>query len=268
MTMGATQMFSAERRLLEAKRGRNSGDDASSVSNAEVLMTLNKLRAEMMDMARVLAPQHMPAINELREAVQLGKAELAEATAMPESVDVSLEIKASEVKLLKTELRAMTICIEQTKREISGFQTGSEQHDHLEIASLELDAIVNSTERATDTILSSVELIEDISRQIRVISANPHVDSMVDEISATVLKVFEACNFQDITGQRISKVVSTLQYIEQRVRAMVSIWGAEEVFNAAPLLEVVKVKDDRSLLNGPQLNNAGISQDDIDQMFL
>lgn len=262
-------VFSAERKLIEKKLQQNGAGGASQHSSAEVLLAIDKLRHEMMDIARVLAPQHMPAISDLRETVQRQKVDAEESPEERQQVEISLEMKASEISALKTELRAMTICIEQTKREISGFKAGEKDQDHLEIASLELDAIVNSTESATDTILSSVEYIEEVARGIGAIASNAHIDSMVEDISATILKIFEACNFQDITGQRIAKVVSTLQYIENRVHAMVGIWGVDEISNAPPLSDkAVCLNDDRSLLNGPQLNNSGISQDDIDMMFL
>ena len=267
--MAGSVMFSAERKLLEKKLRQNGAEGTLPQSNAEVLVAIDKLRHEMMDIARVLAPQHMPAISDLRDAVQQHKADAGAGSEEQEQVEVSLEIKASEISALKTELRAMTICIEQTKREISGFKAGAKDQDHREIASLELDAIVNSTESATETILSSVEYIEEVARGIGAIASNPHIDSMIEDISSTILKIFEACNFQDITGQRIAKVVATLQYIESRVHAMVCRWGEDEISNAPPLSsEVVSINDERSLLNGPQLNNSGISQDDIDMMFL
>ena len=77
--------------------------------------------------------------------------------------------------------------------------------------------------------------------------------------------MFEACNFQDITGQRISKVVKTLQFIEERVNKMIEIWG-EEGFT-----DVKQDQEERdaeaALLNGPQLANQGVSQADIDKLF-
>jgi len=43
------------------------------------------------------------------------------------------------------------------------------------------------------------------------------------------VQVFESCNFQDLTGQRISKVVATLKFIETHIIKMMDIWGGIEV---------------------------------------
>ena len=45
-----------------------------------------------------------------------------------------------------------------------------------------------------------------------------------------MIKIFEACNFQDLTGQRITKVVGTLKFIETHIVRMMEIWGGLEAF--------------------------------------
>ena len=78
--------------------------------------------------------------------------------------------------------------------------------------------------------------------------------------------MFEACNFQDITGQRITKIVNTFKFVEARINSMIEIWGADAIASVEP-----KVTDDgdpdAALLNGPQLGDGGINQDDIDKLF-
>ena len=89
------------------------------------------------------------------------------------------------------------------------------------------------------------------------------------EIQDRVVKVFEACNFQDITGQRISKVVNTWKFIEGHVDQMMAIWGGIDAFKEfIPEAPPEKTGDD-ALLNGPKLDDdAGhVSQDDIDALF-
>ena len=43
-----------------------------------------------------------------------------------------------------------------------------------------------------------------------------------------LLSGYTACSFQDITGQRTEKVVNVLRFIEQRINAMIEIWGVED----------------------------------------
>lgn len=49
-----------------------------------------------------------------------------------------------------------------------------------------------------------------------------------------IVRIFEACNFQDLTGQRITKVVRALSFIEERVDAMMGVWHKRE-FETMPL---------------------------------
>jgi len=85
-----------------------------------------------------------------------------------------------------------------------------------------------------------------------------------------VTNIFEASNFQDITGQRINKVVKTLKHIEAKIDALVEAMG-EEADGAqgtkAPATDMSEPADDETLLNGPQLPEAAIDQDEIDRLL-
>ncbi len=85
------------------------------------------------------------------------------------------------------------------------------------------------------------------------------------ELDASVVAT-EACNFQGITGQRINKVVKTIRFIEEKILAMINIWGAE-AFIDLPVASDPSADADDSLMNGPQLQNQGITQDEINALF-
>ncbi len=78
--------------------------------------------------------------------------------------------------------------------------------------------------------------------------------------------VFEACSFQDITGQRITKIVGELKYIDERLSKMIAIWGPEGLQDE-PIQPAVHVTPEGEKLEGPALAGQGVSQDDIDKMF-
>jgi chemotaxis protein CheZ len=84
-----------------------------------------------------------------------------------------------------------------------------------------------------------------------------------------VISIFEACNFQDLTGQRISKVMATMKFIENHITIMMDIWGGVDAIRS----HVPPMADGREgnarLLNGPKLDgDAGhASQNDIDALF-
>jgi len=174
--------------------------------------------------------------------------------------DEDLEVRIEITRLVKE--------IGKTKSELASLRhpMADEEGDKILTATNELDAIVEATEKATDEILRSSEEINEILEKLR---GDGDVDeehrAAFDMIEARTIAILEACNFQDITGQRINKVVTTMQFIEERVKAMIDIWGVD-AFAHLPLPEVEHIDEDAALLEGPQLEN-GLTQDDIDAMF-
>jgi len=88
-----------------------------------------------------------------------------------------------------------------------------------------------------------------------------------DKVREIATRIYEACNFQDITGQRITKVVRTLKHIEDKIEALLSAFG-DGVRSTAPNTEgTLPSNDDRRLLHGPQLPEDANRQDEIDAIF-
>jgi chemotaxis protein CheZ len=133
-----------------------------------------------------------------------------------------------------------------------------------------LDAIVENTEAASNTILESVEEIDAIVSQMRR-DGDAARNSVCDQITVRINQVFEACSFQDLTGQRITRVVKSLAFVEARVNSMVRMWGKDElarvVGDIALDQEGVKPDKDLDLLHGPQRASEAITQADIDKLF-
>ena len=95
----------------------------------------------------------------------------------------------------------------------------------------QLDAIVGPTKEATNTIMEAMENNDEILTRLREgITDADHLAGL-DRIAANGAAVFEACSFQDITGQRVSKVVKSVSYVEQRINALIEIWGKDELEN-------------------------------------
>jgi chemotaxis regulatin CheY-phosphate phosphatase CheZ len=139
--------------------------------------------------------------------------------------------------------------------EIAKVQVDKIKGEKLPSAGEELDAIVQSTEEATNTIM---EAAEDI------MGGDPSDPEAFKALADDAcMKIFEACSFQDITGQRITKVVTTLSYIEERISQFVNIAGD---ITSAPDDEEAPTGD-AALLAGPQLAGEGVSQSDVDAMM-
>ncbi|MCW0182797.1 protein phosphatase CheZ [Zavarzinia sp.] len=155
------------------------------------------------------------------------------------------------------EFRELSDYIAKARGEIASLRPGDLQHERLPRAGRELEAIVRSTEDATNKIMAAAESI---------MAASPaDGPAYTDLVSARCMEIFEACSFQDITGQRISKVVDTLTYIEDRVSRLKNALGAE--LADAPQAPGEARTGDSALLNGPALDGEGIAQDEVDKLM-
>ena len=94
---------------------------------------------------------------------------------------------------------------------------------HFDSMSDQLDAIVKATEDATNTIMEMMEKNDDIISKLKETITDDEQVKLLDQIAANGAEVFEACSFQDITGQRITKVVKSVTYVEDRVNALISV---------------------------------------------
>jgi len=81
--------------------------------------------------------------------------------------------------------------------------------------------------------------------------------------------VFQACSFQDLTGQRITRLVKSLAFIEERINAMIRVWGRDEISKVIDEVKQVEQEKtaDEMLLHGPQSESRAIQQDDVDKLF-
>ncbi len=170
---------------------------------------------------------------------------------------------------LKVELDLIHDAITRTKQEIAALHGKS--FDGAEMARMtgELGAVVGGTEEATQQILEATEAIDQAATALAKVTSPDQQRLLSEEIQERVVSIFEACNFQDLTGQRISKVMATMKFIEHHITVMMDIWGGVDAIKAhAPGAVDDRVGDAR-LLNGPKLagDTGHASQDDIDAMF-
>lgn len=155
------------------------------------------------------------------------------------------------------ELGALHAIIEETLHGAGVPGAADITDKHIPTATDELDAVVSATAEATGTIMDSCEALDEIAAQMG--------GEYADKISENVTKIYEACSFQDITGQRISKVVAALKSIEEKVSGLMNVLG--DGAGTASEDSAGSGRDDDGLLNGPQLPGGGISQDDIDKLL-
>ncbi|QGZ37500.1 chemotaxis protein [Stappia indica] len=160
---------------------------------------------------------------------------------------------------ITAELTAIADEISRLKVEIVNLRPNDMKNNQIPEAGRELDAIVESTESATHTIMEAAETI--------MAADDMDHDAYQALVNDKMIEIFEACAFQDITGQRISKVVSALNAIDSRVSAFVERLRIAES-DDAPQEETDEERRRRDLiLHGPQHAGEGVSQADVDSML-
>jgi len=166
-----------------------------------------------------------------------------------------------------SELVEMSEAIARTRREIAQIRPPQQFDKQLTNATEELDHIAEATEKATSEILSAAEDVQEVAWTLR---EQGVAAEMCERIDQRAIEIYTACSFQDITGQRTSKVVRALHLIEQRINAMIEIWGVDDIAfkvdDAAAKMEHF-VQEDAALLDGPQPHGGGLKQDDVDKMM-
>lgn len=180
------------------------------------------------------------------------------------------DLTASEAALL-AELEGLGRTVAAAKAEIAALRVDDVTHGHIPTATDELDAVVEHTANATNEILDACETLE------RLAPALPKEAGA--QVEAQVTRIYEACSFQDITGQRIGKVVNALKAIESRVLEVTGRYGspADGAHPSSPPTPILAVRQDggregartegERLANGPQLPGGGSSQADIDALL-
>lgn len=163
---------------------------------------------------------------------------------------------------LYRELEALAQYIQDAKKELASLRPADIRDQHIPTATDELDAVVGATEQATFAIFDACDAIGVIAGRIDGENAAQLTDATT--------RIFEACNFQDITGQRITKVVRALKHIEAKVDALVAFFGDEMTHVTPPPVDEAPAESrdpDKDLLHGPQMPGNAIDQDEIDRLL-
>jgi chemotaxis protein CheZ len=184
---------------------------------------------------------------------------LADVVALAEITAQSLQsVFETMDSAVHRELRDIADYIKAMKAEIAGLHFNELKHTRLPAAGQELDAIVKATEAASNTIMECAEAV------LAGDAGDPAFKAMVDE---KMLIVFEACSFQDITGQRVAKVIETLKHIEARVARFSDALRSRDTGRFVSEEERASAeRKERLILHGPPLDG-GDRQGEIDRLL-
>ncbi len=167
----------------------------------------------------------------------------------------------SEQNHVKAELKNLVDYIEKAKEGIVSIRPKTLSARDIPGATDELDAVVDATEEAAGKIMDAADELNVIAEKAD--------DKIAEKLMDLSTRIFEASSFQDITGQRVNKVVTVLRLLEEKLAALADTIGDTEV-DAKTDIEYTKegdIIDDKALLHGPQLEGDGNSQDDIDALL-
>ena len=167
---------------------------------------------------------------------------------------------------LEENLNALFRYVDRVRVEIASLNKSGNGDDQFMTMSHQLDGVVEATKEASDRIMDAVEKSNDASGMLRDLLTDPAQMELLDRIADSNNVVCEACAFQDLTGQRVTKIVKSVCYVEDRVTALRAIWGDREL-DAVDLGPKDERTEDEKLLNGPQMSAEAISQDEIDKLF-
>jgi len=188
------------------------------------------------------------------------------------SAKKSKKVKFSKAELeIMSELTHLADYIHKAKAEIGLICPQDVKNDFLPSAKDELDAVVEAAAVATHAIMDACEIVENVMGDVSAETSGKLMDATT--------KIYEACTFQDITGQRINKVVNTMHHIEHRIDALMETFGDEAYLAkqadrspSAPAKTTDETEadgkiSDEELLEGPQLGSKAKNQSEIDDLL-
>ena len=232
------KIFRIEEGARRHVAGVAAGDAAGAQQHREFMTELQALR-------ELIGPR--AAVD--RDALERARAQIAEAQAY------------------KHELGLIHAAVERTRNEMSALVPEAPGSEQTARARRELAAIVGGTERATQSILQAAEEIDQAANILSASVEGSHDQGLAHDIQDRVVQIFEACNFQDLTGQRVDHVVTTLKFVEEHIARLMAIWHGIEQFK--PVVFGEEAGGDGRFLNGPKLpeDRGHSTQDAIDNMF-
>jgi chemotaxis protein CheZ len=124
----------------------------------------------------------------------------------------------------------------------------------------ELLAVTDGTEQATQKILAAAEEIDQLANNLSAALKGKIEQGLAQDIQDLVIRIFEACNFQDLNGQRVDKVMTTVKFIEDHITS---------VLDEIKTMSTLTSADGAQYLHGPRLEHdtGHVSQLDIDAIF-
>ena len=165
-----------------------------------------------------------------------------------------------DLERLSREIAAVGQYVSRMKREIGALRPNEIYRDHLPSAHGDLNSIREATASSANSIMSAAEGILAIEA--------PTFEAYRAEVEEKVMQIFEACTFQDITGQRVARVNEMLGQIEKRLQRFALAVKASDARGGYDREAIMReARREVLIVEGPQNATAGIDQGAIDKLF-
>lgn len=198
--------------------------------------------------------------NLMSQRQQKGELSLEDVGAILQQVATDISPCTSEMDgFLRNEISRMADYIDQAKKELADMTKNGKENSNASDVSEQLDAVVKATEHASNEIMNVADAIQATATGIG--------GEKEQQLMDAATRLYEACSFQDLTGQRISKVISIITYMDEKLHSMTRLFSKVDNGEASNLSHnVIEGQfNEKDLLNGPQLNQP--TQADIDALF-
>jgi chemotaxis protein CheZ len=169
--------------------------------------------------------------------------------------EVSAEVSAS-VQLLGMSEENLASQISSVHERIAGMISAPQPGNRT--SGQELEAVVQATEAAANTILEAAEAIQEWLEKG---SGSPDA---LPAITERVNAIFEACSFQDLTGQRIRRAIRDLQQVESILEDILPENAQPSPSAARPKVELKGVVQ---TVADPKTAGPDLGQDEIDRLL-
>ncbi len=158
-------------------------------------------------------------------------------------------------------LEALGRDLAATRAQLSQLSFDDVSVAEIPLATSELAAIVAQTEGAADSILDGCETLDQLGRSLAT-GDRPSMQEAASAVFAVTTRIYAACGFQDLTGQRVAKVVTALRAIETRMSTLTVALGGR-----ARLHDAIDGARTGLVLRGPQSPGVALTQTEVDRLM-
>jgi chemotaxis regulatin CheY-phosphate phosphatase CheZ len=167
--------------------------------------------------------------------------------------------------MLHRQILEMARAILRAEKEIRAMHARDGRSLQFAAASETLDSVVETTEKATSSILSAAERMQEKAWTLR----ESGIDAAIcDELDRSATEIYTACGFQDLTAQRIAKAVETLKFLDSRIRSLVEAAGlSNEISEEIEDIDATIAMEMESARSEPDIWMTEAHQAEIDDTF-